>query len=275
MKRFYIFAIALLTLAVCGCDPIIDDRQMGGIVPQEKLDISVTNLTEGSNAIVLENKTPHTGSYWDTGICISTRRCDTIVMPYVGDVEIKFTGLCDGGQVTTTHKVHITKIDHPVQKEWTLFAGSSTEGKKWTWNINGTAGAVYGTAGWLTQFAPEWDVKPLDKLEDRDCSLVFDLNGGANVSKVDASGRVIEKGTFSFDMGVTKANPDDGLQWSIGQITLNGVSMLSGHPYYDSGTKVTTFEILKLTDNEMVLCYNTPDADAWTDATFWMLCRKQ
>lgn len=51
--------------------------------------------------------------------------------------------------------------------------------------------------------------------------------------------------------------------------------MLSGHPYYDSGTKVTTFEILKLTDNEMVLCYNTPDADAWTDATFWMLCRKQ
>ena len=254
MKRLFIFAIVLLGLTVCGCEPSIDDQPMGNVLTPEQLDIEVTNLTEGSNAIVLKNNTPRTGSYWDTGIGISTRQCDTIVMPYVGDIEIKFTGICDGGQITTTRKVHITRIDHPIQAEWTLFAGSGTDGKAWTWDIDGTGGAVYGTAGWLTQDAPAWDVKPLDELEDRDCSLVFDLNGGANVS--------------------TKKNPDNGEQWSIGQLKLNGVSMLSGHAFYDAANVVTTFEILRLSDDTLVLCYNAQDADAWTDATFRTL-RKQ
>lgn len=274
MKRLLIFAIVLVGLALCGCEPAIDDQPMGKVLTADQLDIEVTNLTEGSNAIVLKNNTPRTGSYWDTGIGISTRQCDTIVMPYVGDIEIKFIGLCDGGQVATTRKVHIERIDHAVQKEWTLFAGSGTEGKTWTWNIEGTDGNVYGTAGWLTQDAPAWDVKPLDELEDRYCSLVFDLNGGANVSKVDANGNVMEKGTFSFDMNTTKKNPDNGSQWSIGQLKLSGVSMLSGHAFYDEKNVVTTFEILRLSDDELVLCYNTADADAWTDATFWMLRKK-
>lgn len=274
MKKTFIFAIVLAGLTLCGCEPVIDDQAMGDVLTAEQLDIDVTNITEGSNAIVLKNNTPRTGAYWDTGIGVSTRQCDTIVMPYVGDIEIKFTGICDGGQVTTSRNVHITRIDHPIQKEWTLFAGSGTEGKTWTWDIDGTGGVVYGTAGWLTQDAPAWDVKPLDQLEDRDCSLVFDLNGGANVSKVDANGKVIEKGTFSFDMSATKKNPDNGAQWSIGQLKLNGVSMLSGHAFYDASNVVTTFEILKLSDNELVLCYNLQDADAWTDATFWMLRKK-
>ena len=274
MRNFFIFAIASLVFAVCSCDPVIDDQSMGSILPPDKLDIEVANVTEGSNAIILKNNTPRTGSYWDFGIGTSTRQCDTIVMPYLGDITIKFIGLCDGGQVAATRTAHITKIDHPVQKEWTLFAGNGIAGKAWTWNVEGTDGNVYGTAGWLTQDAPAWDVKPLDELEDRNCSIVFDLNGGANVSKIDANGKVLEKGTFSFDMNATKNNPDNGQQWSIGQLTLSGVTMLSGHAFYDPSNKVSTFEILKLSDNELVLCYNTPDAEAWTDATFWMLCVK-
>ena len=264
-----------MAFAVCGCDPIIDDNPIGDIVSPDKLNLEVYNVSEGSNAIVLKNNTPHTGSYWDYGIGTSTRQCDTIVLPYLGDIKIKFIGLCDGGQVETTRTANISKIDHPVQKEWTLFAGNGIAGKTWTWNIAGTDGAVYGTGGWLTEYAPSWDVKPLDELEDRNCSLIFDLNGGANVTKVDANGKILEKGTFSFDMSTTKNNPDDGQQWSIGQLTLSGVTMLSGHPYGDPSENVHTFEILKLDDNELVLCYNTPDAEAWSDATFWMLCTKQ
>ena len=77
-----------------------------------------------------------------------------------------------------------------------------------------------------------------------------------------------------FDMSATKKNPDNGSQWSIGQLKLNGVSVLSGHAYGDETNKITIFEILELTENTMVLCWNPPTADAWTDATFWCFRKK-
>lgn len=271
MKK-YIFAIASLLIALTSCNPVIDDKPIGSVMSPDELNLKVYNITKGSNAIVLKNNTPKVGSYWDTGTEVSTRQCDTIVMPYVGDIEIKFIGLCDGGQVATTRNVHISKIDHPIQKEWTELAGTSTKGKKWTWDIVDTGGAVYGTAGWLTQSAPAWDVKSLDDLDDRNCHMVFDLNGSPNLSKIDANGNVIEKGTFSFDMTAVKNNPDNGQQWSIGTLTISGVSMLSGYGYYDATkTPVTKLQILQLSDDKLVLCWNPDDAEAWTDATFWML----
>lgn len=61
---------------------------------------------------------------------------------------------------------------------------------------------------------------------------------------------------------------------SIGQLKLTGVSVLSGHAFYDDSNIITTFEILELTDDTMVLCWNPSDAEAWTDATFWCLRKK-
>lgn len=271
MKRFCIFATIFALLGLVSCDPVVDDRSAGSVLSADQLDLQVYNLSEGSNAIVLKNNTKGVGSYWDYGTGVSTRQCDTIVMPYVGDITVKFVGLCDGGQVKTERTVHISKIDHAVQKEWTLFAGTSLEGKKWTWDFEGTDNAVYGTGGWLAEFYPSWTVTAPEDLEDKDCSIVFNLNGGPNVEKVDANGKVLEKGTFSFDMTATKNNADDGTPWSIGELKLSGCTMLSGHAYYDTSNKITTFEILKLTEHEMILCWNSADAEAWSDATFWVL----
>ena len=79
---------------------------------------------------------------------------------------------------------------------------------------------------------------------------------------------------FAFDMSVIKQNPDHGTQWSIGQLTISGVSVLSGHAYYDETNIITTFEILELTENRTVLCWNPADAEAWSDATFWCFRKK-
>ena len=111
-------------------------------------------------------------------------------------------------------------------------------------------------------------------MEDLDCELIFDLNGGPNLTKIDADGNILEKGRFAFDMSAVKNNPDNGEQWSIGQLKLTGVSVLSGHAFYDDSNIITTFEILELTDDTMVLCWNPSDAEAWTDATFWCLRKK-
>lgn len=272
IKKIYLALLA--AAALCACDPLVDDKPMGGILSEADLDLNVYATTEGGNEIVMENNTKGVGSYWDHITGISTQQKAVAVLPFLGEQTITFTGFCDGGRVSTTRTVNITRIDHEVAEEWKLFAGEESGGKAWTWDVEGYDGAVYGTAGWLTQFAPAWDVMPLEELEERDCSLVFDLNGGPNLTKLDADGNVLEKGTFSFDMSVIKKNPDNGSQWSIGQLKLSNVSVLSGHAFYDDSNTITTFEILELTDDTMVLCWNPADSEAWTDATFWCFRRQ-
>lgn len=272
MRRIYIAILSVCTF--WSCDPIISDKPMGGIISEAELDLKVYASTEGGNEIIMENNTLGVGSYWDHITGVSTQQKAIAILPFLGEQTITFTGFCDGGQVTTTRTVNITQIDHEVATEWRYFAGDKIEGKTWVWNLEGYNGSVYGTAGWLTQFAPAWDVKPIEQLEDKDGALIFDLNGGPNLTKVDANGKVLEKGTFSFDMSVHKKNPDNGSQWSIGQMRISGVSVLSGHAFYDPSNTITTFEILELTDDTMVLCWNPSTAEAWTDATFWCFRKK-
>lgn len=261
--------ILMIIAILSACEPLKDDKHLGDVLDPSDLDLEVYNTTAGGNQIVLINNTDKVGSYWDYVAGISVQRKDTVVLPFVGKQTIKFVGFCDGGQVTTTRDVQIDKIDHDIDPIWIIFAGSDINGKSWVWDIEDRDGAVYGTGGWLTEFEPSWDLMPVDELEDKDCSLVFDLNGSPNLSKVDASGNVIEKGSFSFDMTSTKNNPDDGSQWSIGELKISGVTVLSGHAFYDDSNKITKFQILTLTEEKMVLCWNPDDAEGWTDATFW------
>lgn len=272
MKNIAIGILSLLLLVAC--DPVVDNKDMGAIIDESELQLDVHATTEGGNEIVMINNTSGVGSYWDHITGISTLQKATVSLPFMGEQTIKFIGFCDGGQVTATRTVNITKIDHPVAKEWGLFAGADISGKTWVWNFEGYDDAVYGTGGWLTEMSPSWDVMPVEDLEDADCKLIFDLNGGPNLSKVDADGKVLERGTFSFDMSTVKKNPDSGEQWSLGQLKLKGVSVLSGHAFYDKSETITTFEILVLTEDELVLCWNPSDAEAWTDATFWCFKKK-
>lgn len=264
----------ILTLFLVGCNPITDDKPLGRILSEDELILDVHNTTEGGNEITMTNNTPGVGSYWDYITGVAAEKSVTVTLPFMGEQTITFTGFCDGGTVTTTRKVFIDKIDHPIIQEWILFAGNELSGKSWVWNLEDYNGIVYGTGGWLTEFAPSWDVCDPENLEDKDCELVFDLNGGPNLTKKDENGNIIEKGTFTFDMSTIKQNPDNGSQWSIGQLTIKGVSVLSGHAYYDSSNIITTFEILELTENTMVLCWNPTDAEAWSDATFWCFRKK-
>lgn len=272
MKKILTGLLSIILLGAC--QPLRIDRPMGGIVSEEDLQLEVRTSTPGGNEIIMTNNTPGVGSYWNYVIGVSTAKTAKAVLPFLGEQTITFTGFCDGGRVTTERKVEITQIDHEVDKEWGYFAGTEISGKHWVWNFEENDGMVYGTGGWLTEHFPSWDVTPKEELAEADCELVFDLNGGANMSKIDASGKVLEKGTFSFDMSVKKKNPDDGSIWSIGQLKLLGVSVMSGHYYWDEELIVSTFEILELTEDTMILCWAAPDTGAWDEGTFWCFRKK-
>jgi|GEM_PF-3970543 len=117
MKPNNLFKLLPMLVAVCtisSClDPIEPEHELEPLPSETAFDLEVYPITEGTNAIVLKNNTTQYAPYWDYGIGVSTRQLDTVIIPYTGELTVKFTGICDGGTVTTERKVNITQIDWP------------------------------------------------------------------------------------------------------------------------------------------------------------------
>lgn len=271
MKKSLFYILLPAALLLTACNPVVDDIPMGGVLAESQLNIDVHATTDGGNQIVLSNNTPGVGSYWDYIVGRSAAQRDTVTLPFLGEQSITFTGLCDGGTVTTTRKINITHIDHPVAPEWNYFAGSGTDGKTWTWDPD--ADAPYGEGGYLAEYAPDWTKVTIDQTSDPGSYMTFDLNGGPNFTHYNSKGEVVEKGTFAFDMSQTKANADDSTPWAIGTLTLNGATVLNGHIVGDTAA-VYKFDILTLNDDHLVLSAAPEGTAAWDSATFWLFKRK-
>jgi len=278
MKRIMLYILS--AIVVSACDPLIDNREIGGVLSEDQLNIVVKSTSEGSNEILLENNTRGVASYWDYIVGKSASQIDTVRLPFIGEMEIQFTAICDGGTVSTTRKVNVTKIDKPAAAEWTMFAGSSSEGKAWVWNPEEDSGVVYGTAGYgCGDPGPSWSTATAGssiggKLVPADEEMIFDLKGGANMTRLKTDGTVIEKGTFKFDMTKQKTL-ENGDLWSIGQLEFTGTTIICGSSCW-STTPVYTFDIISLTEDEMMLAYAAPGTDfgVWLEATFWRFKRK-
>lgn len=272
MKKIIIIATCVAGF-FCACNPITDETSLGGIVNEKNLNLNVYATSSGGNQIVMVNKTKGVGSFWDYIVGKSSNDSVTASLPFLGQQSIKFTGLCDGGTVSTSRTINITKIDHPVDTTWALFAGKTSTGKTWIWDD--AADACYGDGEWEAGFVPDWDPVNISQTEDPSGYMVFDLNGEPNFSRYDNTGKLIEKGTFSFDMTSKINNTDDGSQWSIGKLTLSNATVLNGH-LYGNTTPIYSFSILSLTDSNMVLCAAPVNAAGGDSGTFWLFkCKNE
>lgn len=267
MKQIIIALCALFAWSWTACSPIEGDHPQGTVLSENDLDIDVYPLTDGGNQIVLINHTPNVAPHWDYGSGISTRQNDTVIVPFLGKQDIVFTAMCSGGTVSTTRSVSIEHLTSPVAKEYTLFAGTDTAGKTWMWDFEDPSDAVWGNGGYPGDKAPAWAVITAADMNspERDPAgmngtMVFDMNGGANLTKVSQTGEVLGKGIFSFDMTPDKAG------WSIGKLTITGTTVLCGFSPNEGNKTVNTFDILELTEDRMVLAHILDNGwEAW----FW------
>lgn len=271
MKKIGIVLLSILACMQWACDPIEEKHEVGTIIPESELKLDVYPLTEGDNKIVLINRTPLVGSHWNYGSGISVRQQDTVMVPFLGEKEIVFTGICSGGTVSTTRSVTIEKILYPVEKEWELFAGTDKEGKTWMWDYSKPEDVVWGNGGYPGNTGPAWATIPAGDMDKQDPEvgkdgvMHFDLNGAANFTKISQTGKVVEKGSFKFDMSKRKVLAD-GTPWSIGTLTIVDGTVLKGVSPNEGGKTVHDFDILQLTEDKMVLAHVL--ANGW-EAWFW------
>ena len=257
MKNYLFHICLLICVFFIACEPITDRMEMGSVVAESDLRIEVYTTTEGGNQIVMSNETPQVGSFWDYIVSTSVQQRDTVLLPFLGEHKITFTGLCAGGTVTTTRTVKIDRIDHALAPEWALLAGTEKEGKTWVWD---NEGLIWGDGGYLYDIAPMWSGLSAEDMEskfpeDFAQSITFDLNGGANFTKKKANGTIVEKGSFSLDLSRSIPNGYNTAEWSTALIKINEATVMHGISPNEGNTTIHQFEVMLLDKDHLVLAY--------------------
>lgn len=271
MNKLYIYL--LLAISVIACSPVEDRDSMGGAITADQLNITAEPIVingKNTNRVAVVNHSPVL-SQWNYGLGVSTLQTDTVLFAVKGQNSIFFKGLNpDGTFIEKVLTVNIEDLYYPVPPEWGYLCG--IDGKTWIWD---NSGAVWGNGGYLNDSAPAWwtlqegDIDGQATAEGVGASMVFSLQGGANLTKVKSDGTQI-KGTFFIDMSKGKTK-GDGTVWSKGILKTSGVSVLCGISPNESGKAVSEYDILVLDENRMVLSYNEPGtSNSW----FWVFKAK-
>lgn len=279
---YNLFGIMLL---LASCHTIEDRDGVGPLATKNQLKITAVNTTtvngKKGNQIAVNNATPLIAGQWNLLVKVSNKQQDTAVLPFKGLLKIPFIGTSAGGLVYDTITIQVDTIDHAVDPTYKLLAGSGE--KTWVWAsgnkfqggdvIYGRCGASDYTGTWQTINTTQalsfsnWDGDGPESI-DINGTMTFDLNGAANFTKTEFG--VTTKGAFVFDFSTHKSAK------AIGQITFGGTTILHGVSDGDHMKVVNTFDIISLTDDEMVLLYPTdrkPNSD-WGEAAFWIFKRQ-
>ena len=269
MKKILFFLCGIVALtAFVSCDKTLSESEwisQAKKVTAEEIaaNLSVTNLTPGSNKLVLENKNQGIGGTWDYNVGITTLSKAEVVVPFLGEQTITFYATTDTEIIKVEKKVNVTKIDFPSDPLWTIIAGSTAEGRDWHWNTGMGGQGCYGAGGYgWSPLYPDWNSTSSGKGDWSNVEVFpdeyfhLDLNGAANIILHKHDGTTM-KGSFSVSSKISEEKAAVG--W-IGTVTFRGATPPSPYSYYGGNPVSDTYEIARLNDTELVLIQGDKDA---------------
>jgi len=273
MKKYFLYISFISALSLFfACEPIEKRMELGSSITVEELRITATPVMvngKKSNKIVVDNLSPILSS-WDYGVGNTQKKTDTVLMVALGENEIIFTGLnTDGSKITKTLTVTIDELTFPVPPEW----GYLTGGREKTWKWDDTKPGAWGNGGYLINAAPAWwvinaaDMEAQGAGEGPAAKMVLSLRG-AKLTKTKSDGSS-ENGSFAFDMSTT-VKTEDGKIWSYGKFKTRGTTVLVGKSPEENNAPIYEFDIMKISDNELVLAYAPAGTAVWGTAYFWV-----
>lgn len=238
-KIIYLLIASLLVFT--SCNPIVDELHLENSTTVENVELVAVQATSGGNEITLEMKTPGVTGYWNFSIGKALTNKTTIVFPVTGTFDFKFIGTLGAEFFEKPISVTIENLDTPVAPEWGALLGDDpVSGKTWVYTTTPGNGLFWymappdDSSAWGSVW---WNAGDCCT-PDANGKMVFDLNGGANYTYfADASGEG-QVSSFAFDpINLTLTFPEAPL--------LGGGN--------ERGSPNGTYEIISLTDDEMIL----------------------
>ncbi len=240
-------------------------------VPGTVLDFDIEQSANGQgNGFTIKMTTPGVYGYWDYGV--GTKQTDEVsfIYPIPGEATFTYhilnTYSPDGGATvergfSQSITVTINELDNELDPEYYALTGADLGGK--VWKLNGAVGD--GGLWWFmspndnisTALNPWWnaggDGVGLGNT-DLAGTLEFNLDGGANMVKTADDGTVTN-GAFALNTGLMKLS-------TSGTTVLGAVA--------DAPNPITSFDIVELTEDRLVLyvqnlqTWGRADACGWT-----------
>ncbi|HPS24485.1 MAG TPA: hypothetical protein PLB28_02775 [Bacteroidales bacterium] len=277
MKKSILLSILAVSVLLASCEPIEHRDVLQGGITESQLNISaIPEIRDGvnSNYIQLNSDGNACLSSWNYGFGTLIATKGTVKVMAKGPNTIVYTGLnADGTMITKSITVQVDAL-YDVEPEWALFCGDSGL-KDWVWD--NTVAGPWGNGGYKGNNAPGWWVVSINDIngqapgEGAGASMTFSLIG-AKIIKNYNDGTTAE-GSFTFDM--SKITYDDGgAVWAKGKLNTKNVTVLCGKSPNEGNAPVYSYDILKLTENNLVLSYPEPGAGSWGTAWFWVFMKK-
>lgn len=269
---------------ITSCEPKEERHDLGSVYTEQEL-LNYMDIIVNGNNVTLKNNAPEVISYWKTSFGSQfNKNTAQDYIPVKGKYTATVTAFCAGGTVTASKEFTIEESDPEYFSNpfWNLLTNGEA-GKTWVWASDIPGGKVWGNGGYIGSTSPAWWTLGIGDIPaqggDASDEITFTLLDGIKFSvsstlptAVPGSG----SGTFNMDLsetGITKY--DNGTNWSYGKITFTNHTIPLGFEPNTSGKPLHyTFDILKLTKDELVLAFGEPGAAAWGGAWFYMFKRK-
>ncbi|HCC72068.1 MAG TPA: hypothetical protein DEQ09_13095 [Bacteroidales bacterium] len=249
--------IGLLTFSFFSCNPIEKREVLENSTNIDGVTLVATQSTQGGNEITLEMTTPGITGYWDYTLGKALTNKVTFIWPIPGTATFTYTGTLGKEFFSKTIDVQVDQLDHALDQDWyDLVSDNTSEGK--TWVFAGAPGD--GTNYWYMSAPYNWaelwwnagggDMPPIDV----NGSMTFDLDGAANYIYLAEPGGTPEVGSYVLDV-------------KNQILDVNGPNILGGGitPGYDIGNHDGVYQIISLTEDEMILYVSDNSwATGWT-----------
>ncbi len=274
MKKIFILFLASTLITAClPMDSVTDLSRLNAVL----LNTNTVRIEPGESKTLSIVITP---KRYEEKVAIRWESNDTtvVIVNQYGEITA-VSGGTTTVTVSATHEKITVKANCEVEvymrEEWALLCGK--EEKTWVWDDTAPEGP-WGNGGYKGNTMPGWWVV---KLEDIDAQAPGE-GAGASMTFSAVGARLTKKysdgtsaaGTFGFSSMNRIIYDDSGAIWSKGKIKTKNVSMLCGQSPNEAGAPVYSYEILKLTEDKMVLSYPEPGVSSWGTAWFWMFRKK-
>ncbi len=269
MKNIFKSLVMILmgVFVMTSCDPQDnDDNALGQLPLASQLDFTFTPSAEKPNVVALKNESSLNGvATWDFGNGGKGKGDNvTASFPFKGDYTISMTLYTTGGSTTITKVISITNddmslLDTPMYNALTGGA-ANLNGKTWVFDQYVAGHFGIGPADGST---PSWWSCPADgKLQSSmytqeftfiqvGVKMIWKNNGYVytNSAGKDAlGGTAIVPGAGDFDVEYT---PKTSYTYTLDEV--NKTITISDGGFFGHYTGTSTYQILKLTDDEMYL----------------------
>lgn len=285
MKKniLYILFGAMLVFVVA-CESIEKRNELAPAISESQL-LNYMDVKVSGNTVTCTNNAPGTIGFWKTSTGTQNNlKTSQFYFPLKNTYTITLTVYGGDKAVTVSKQVDVAQNDPTYFSDpmWNMLT-NGTAGKTWVWAADRPGGKIWGNGGYLGDRAPGWWTLGVADIPGQGGSagdeITFNLDKGMNfIVKMGPDGKP-GSGSGAFDLKLGTANQlmgGDGKLWSYGKLLLSNHTIPLGFEPNTSGKpNHFQFDILKLTDDELVLAFPEPGVtSAWGTAWFYMFKRK-